>query len=60
MLSGETANGKYPLEALKMMVKIAETTEQDYLRSMQIMLSFIQREEYQVLLLMQLYRQQRI
>ena len=29
MLSGETANGKYPLEALKMMVKIAETTEQD-------------------------------
>ena len=30
MLSGETANGKYPLEALKMMVKIAETTEQAY------------------------------
>ena len=29
MLSGETANGKYPLEALKMMVKIAERTEQD-------------------------------
>ena len=29
MLSGETANGKYPLEALKMMAKIAETTEQD-------------------------------
>lgn len=29
MLSGETANGKYPLEALKMMVKIAETTERD-------------------------------
>ena len=29
MLSGETANGKYPLEALKMMVKIAESTEQD-------------------------------
>ena len=28
MLSGETANGKYPLEALKMMVKIAERTEQ--------------------------------
>ena len=27
MLSGETAMGKYPLEALKMMVKIAETTE---------------------------------
>lgn len=29
MLSGETANGKYPLEALKMMVKIAERTEKD-------------------------------
>ena len=29
MLSGETANGKYPLEALKMMVKIAESTEKD-------------------------------
>lgn len=29
MLSGETANGKYPLEALKMMVKIAERTERD-------------------------------
>ena len=29
MLSGETANGKYQLEALKMMVKIAERTEQD-------------------------------
>ena len=29
MLSGETANGKCPLEALKMMVKIAESTEQD-------------------------------
>jgi pyruvate kinase len=28
MLSGETAAGKYPLEALKMMVKIAESTEQ--------------------------------
>jgi pyruvate kinase len=28
MLSGETAMGKYPVEALKMMVKIAETTEQ--------------------------------
>ena len=27
MLSGETAAGKYPLEALKMMVEIAETTE---------------------------------
>lgn len=31
MLSGETANGKYPLEALKMMAKIAETTEKDLL-----------------------------
>lgn len=28
MLSGETANGKYPLEALKMMAHIAESTEQ--------------------------------
>lgn len=33
MLSGETAAGKYPLKALKMMVEIAETTEPylDYL-----------------------------
>lgn len=29
MLSGETANGKYPLEALQTMVKIAVRTEQD-------------------------------
>ena len=29
MLSGETAAGKYPLEALKMMVEIAKTTEPD-------------------------------
>lgn len=28
MLSGETAMGKYPVEALRMMVKIAESTEQ--------------------------------
>lgn len=28
MLSGETAMGKYPLDALKMMVQIAESTEQ--------------------------------
>ena len=28
MLSGETAMGKYPVEALRMMAKIAETTEQ--------------------------------
>ena len=27
MLSGETANGKYPVEALKMMVHIVEETE---------------------------------
>lgn len=29
MLSGETANGKYPVEAVKMMVKIAEKTEKE-------------------------------
>lgn len=29
MLSGETAAGKYPVESLKMMVKIAERTEED-------------------------------
>ncbi len=29
MLSGETANGKYPVEALKTMVRIAEYTEQN-------------------------------
>ena len=28
MLSGETAQGKYPLEALQMMVHIIENTEQ--------------------------------
>ena len=28
MLSGETANGKYPIQALKMMAKIAKETEQ--------------------------------
>ncbi|OYP01792.1 pyruvate kinase, partial [Lachnotalea glycerini] len=37
MLSGETAAGKYPVEALKMMVKIAKSTEQhlDYEHLMQ-------------------------
>lgn len=35
MLSGETANGKYPLEALQMMTKIAETTEQDLITAYQ-------------------------
>jgi pyruvate kinase len=29
MLSGETAAGKYPVEALKMMIRIAERTEND-------------------------------
>ncbi len=29
MLSGETANGKYPVEALQTMVRIAQRTEQD-------------------------------
>ena len=29
MLSGETAAGKYPVEALKAMAMIAETTESD-------------------------------
>lgn len=29
MLSGESANGKYPVEAVRTMAKIAETTEQD-------------------------------
>ncbi len=37
MLSGETAAGKYPIEALKTMVRIAERTEQDidYVRRFQ-------------------------
>lgn len=30
MLSGETASGKYPVEALKMMSRIAEETERNY------------------------------
>ncbi len=30
MLSGETASGAYPIEALKTMVRIAETSEQHY------------------------------
>ncbi len=29
MLSGESANGKYPVEAVRTMARIAETTEQD-------------------------------
>ena len=29
MLSGETAAGDYPVEALRMMVRIADRTEQD-------------------------------
>ena len=35
MLSGETAQGKYPLEALQMMVHIIQNTEQhlDYVKS---------------------------
>lgn len=38
MLSGETAAGKYPLEALRMMVNIAESTEEhlDYEQLMQL------------------------
>lgn len=34
MLSGESAMGKYPLEALKMMVKIAEETERHLIHSL--------------------------
>ncbi|MDO4294548.1 MAG: pyruvate kinase [bacterium] len=43
MLSGETAVGKYPIEALKMMVHIAEETERhlstDFYRKRQVSLS---------------------
>ena len=58
MLSGETANGKYPLEALKMMVKIAETTEKDLTAAHYLIKSFTAREVYQVQFQMQQFRQQ--
>lgn len=40
MLSGETAAGKYPVEALKMMVRIAERTEQDIDYRKRFLMSF--------------------